>query len=242
MQKNIRFNFSRKIVLIIGGSKGIGKELVNQYLKSSAKVYYVSRSTLSRKKNLVHIYSDLSKQNELSILEKKIKSLKKIDILVNCAAINFAKKFDKISYLEWNDVMSLNLGSIFFITKIVLLKMRIQKSGSVVNVSSIAGRHRSIVSGVHYVSSKSGLIGLTKQLAFENSAYNIRVNVVCPSQTFTEMLKKSMTQKEIKQLSKNIPLKRIANVQEQVWPIMFISSDAASYITGSVIDVNGGTI
>ena len=242
MQKNIRFNFSRKIILIIGGSKGIGKELVNQYLKSSAKVYYVSRSKLTRKKNLVHIYSDLSKQNELSILEKKINSIKKIDILINCAAINFAKKFDKISYPEWNDVMSLNLGSIFFITKIVLLKMRIQKSGSIVNVSSIAGRHRSIVSGVHYVSSKSGLIGLTKQLAFENSDYNIRVNVVCPSQTFTEMLKKSMTQKEIKQLSKNIPLKRIANVKEQVWPIMFISSDAASYITGSVIDVNGGTI
>ena len=120
--------------------------------------------------------------------------------------------------------------------------MRMQKSGSIVNVSSIAGRHRSIVSGVHYVSSKSGLIGLTKQLAFENSDYNIRVNVVCPSQTLTEMLKKTMNQKEVRQLSKNIPLKRIANVQEQVWPIMFISSDAASYITGSVIDVNGGII
>ena len=66
--------------------------------------------------------------------------------------------------------------------------MRIQKSGSIVNVSSIAGRHRSIVSGVHYVASKSGLIDSTKQLA-ENSDYNIRVNVVCSSQTFTEMLK-----------------------------------------------------
>ncbi len=242
MQKNIKFNFSGKIILIIGGSKGIGKELVNQYLKSKAKVYYVSRSKLPRKKNLIHIYSDLSKQNELSILEQNIKSLKKIDILINCAAINFAKKFDKISYIEWNNVMSLNIGSIFFITKIVLLKMRMQKSGSIVNVSSIAGRHRSIVSGVHYVSSKSGLIGLTKQLAFENSDYNIRVNVVCPSQTLTEMLKKTMNQKEVRQLSKNIPLKRIANVQEQVWPIMFISSDAASYITGSVIDVNGGII
>jgi 3-oxoacyl-[acyl-carrier protein] reductase len=242
MQKNLKFDFSKKIVLIVGGSKGIGKELVNQYCKAGAVVYYISRSSINKKNNAHHIYSDLSDKKSLLSLEKELKNLKKIDILVNCAAKNFAKKYDKISIEEWNDVVSLNLGSIFYITKLVLNKMKLQKKGSVVNVSSIAGRHRSVVSGAHYVASKSGLIGLTKQLAFENAGYNIRVNVVCPSQTFTDMLKKTMNDKKIKQLIKNIPINRIATVHDQVWPIMFLSSDAADYINGAVLDVNGGII
>ena len=84
--------------------------------------------------------------------------------------------------------------------------MRLKKNGSIVNVSSIAGRHRSVVSGAHYVASKSGLIGLTKQLAYENASYNIRL-MQLSSQTFTEMLKKTMDKKKIKSLVKTIPLK-----------------------------------
>ena len=79
--------------------------------------------------------------------------------------------------------------------------------GKIVNISSIAGHHRSIVSGVHYVTSKAGLIGFTKQLAFELAPYNINVNAVCPSQTVTEMLSSSMTEQEQEKLAKNVPLK-----------------------------------
>ena len=86
--------------------------------------------------------------------------------------------------------------------------MKKNKNGKIVNISSIAGRHRSIVSGVHYVASKSGLIGLTKQLAYEAARYNINVNAVCPSQTLTEMLSNSMNSKELKELSRNIPIKK----------------------------------
>ena len=242
MQQNVKFSFKNKTVLIVGGSKGIGKELASQYFKSGAKVYYLSRSKIKNNYNLIHFKCDLSKKNELINIEEKLRKLKKIDILINCAAINFAKKYNNISFKEWSEVIDLNLNSIFYITKIVLNKMRLKKNGSIVNVSSIAGRHRSVVSGAHYVASKSGLIGLTKQLAYENASYNIRVNAICPSQTFTEMLKKTMDKKKIKSLVKTIPLKRIATIQEQVWPIMFISSDASSYITGSIIDVNGGII
>ena len=114
--------------------------------------------------------------------------------------------------------------------------------GKIVNVSSIAGRNRSIVSGAHYTSSKAAIIGLTRQLAFEFGERNINVNVVCPSQTLTDMLKDSMTDEQLKELAQNIPLKRIANVNEQVYPIMFLCSEEASYITGAVIDVNGGQL
>ena len=114
--------------------------------------------------------------------------------------------------------------------------------GRIVNISSIAGRHRSIVSGVHYTSSKAGIIGLTKQIAYEVGKRNITVNAVCPSQTRTEMLTQSMTDKEVESLGKTIPLGRIAEVNEVVSAVLFLLADEASYITGTTIDVNGGQL
>ena len=86
------------------------------------------------------------------------------------------------------------------------------------------------------------MIGLTRQLAFELGPYGVNVNAVCPSQTMTDMLMQAMTDEQQQILANNIPLRRIATVAEQVGPIMFLCSDAASYITGAVIDVNGGQI
>ena len=120
--------------------------------------------------------------------------------------------------------------------------MKKNRYGKIVNVSSIAGRHRSLVSGIHYVSSKAGLIGFTRQLAYEVAKYNINVNVVCPSQTKTDMFSQTMTKEKEKKLIKEIPLNRIADVYEQVAPIMFLCSDESSYMTGAILDVNGGQI
>ena len=136
----------------------------------------------------------------------------------------------------------MNLRASFIICQQASIRMKKQKHGKIVNISSIAGRHRSLVSGVHYVSTKAGIIGLTKQFAYELGPSNVNVNVVCPSQTMSDMLSDSMTSKEIKNLSSNIPLRRIATIDEQVGPILFLCSDLSSYMTGAVIDVNGGQI
>ncbi len=242
MKTNLEFNFNNKTVLIIGGSKGIGLELVKQYAISGSKVYYVSRSKIVNDQKSYHLPCDLSSKSDLENLEKNLGKLKKVDILINSAAINFSKSIADISLDEWEKVININLNSIFLITKKVIELMKVNGEGSIVNISSIAGRHRSIVSGSHYVSSKAALIGFTRQLSYECAKFNIRVNAVCPSQTYTEMLSKSMTKQEILDLEKNIPLNRIANVEEQVWPIMFLTSGAASYITGTILDVNGGQI
>ncbi len=242
MFSNIKYNFKGKIVLIIGGSKGIGAGLVKEFLKSGAKVYYVGRTRNRSINNAFFLKCDLKDLKDLKDLEKKLSKIIKIDILINSAAINFPKPNDKITFDEWKEVFAINMDSIFFISKIVLKIMKKNNSGSIVNISSIAGRHRSVVSGIHYVSSKSALIGYTKQLSYEYAKYNIRVNVVCPSQTYTDMLRKTMNKKSILKLSKNIPLKRIAKLEEQIGPIMFLCSDSASYITGAVLDVNGGQI
>ena len=236
----IDFDFSEKNVLIVGGSQGFGALLVSKFLESNANVFYISRK-FNPDLEGVHIQVDLA---DSKALELKLKQIEKIgiDILINCAAINYAKPHNEINIDEWEKVFKVNMSSIFMICNAVLPSMKKNKYGKIVNVSSIAGRHRSIVSGIHYVSSKAALIGFTRQLAYEVGNYNINVNVVCPSQTKTAMFFNTMTEEKERELLQNIPINRIASVSEQVYPIMFLCSDASSYMTGAMVDVNGGQI
>ncbi len=239
IDKNLR-NLKNKNILVVGGSSGLGLALVKTYLSYGSKVYYISRNK-NKLKNAEHIKLDLLNLNSLESGIEKIKKLK-INILINSAAINYSKPHHKIDVSEWNRVMHVNLTSVFLICNAVLPYMKRKQYGKIINISSIAGRHRSIVSGIHYVSSKAALIGYTRQLAYEVAKYNINVNAVCPSQTKTKMYNKTMTKEKEKKLIKTIPLKRISNINEQIEPIVFISTDSASYITGSIVDINGGQI
>ena len=241
---NITFNFEKKNILVVGGSRGIGLGVVKAFANAGAMVFYISRSPLieSSIKKIVHIPVDLSNEEEIKKVFNIIDDYGGIDILINSAAINYINKFEKISSKEWDDVLKINLKSVFLLSQSALIRMKKNNAGKIVNISSIAGRHRSYVSGAHYVASKAGLIGLTKQLAYEVAEFNININAVCPSQTMTDLLLESMNQKEQKELIKNIPIKRLATVNDQVGPILFLCSDAASYITGTYIDINGGQI
>jgi len=223
---NIKWDFSGKVVLVVGDTRGIGKSVVEKFSLSGADVFGINS-----------LNCDISNKKDIDIYFEDLES---VDILVNVAAINYTKTIENISFEEWDKVLNVNLRGYFYITKKVLEIM--SDGGKIVNVSSIAGRHRSLVSGVHYTSSKAGIIGLTKQIAYEVGSRNINVNCVCPSQTLTDMLKKSMTKEQQKELSESIPLKRIAKVEEQVNPIMFLCSEEASYITGTTLDVNGGQL
>ena len=160
--------------------------------------------------------------------------------MINNAAINFCKPIEDISLNEWDSVIKTNLTSYFYIIQKCLPLMK--RGGKIVNVSSIAGRNKSLVSGVHYTSSKAGLIGLTRQLSQELGPKGININCVCPSQTLTPMLKNSMTAKQINKLKDQIPLRRIAEVKEIVKPILFLCSEDASYIHGACLDINGGQL
>jgi len=235
---NIQFNYENKHVLVIGGSKGIGKQICIEFLKSKANVTCVSR-TNPNLKNLKHLKCDLESPEEL---ENVFKNISDLDFLINVAGTNLCEKIDKIDYSEWDRLMNINLKSFFISSKLALKIMKKNDFGRIVNVSSIAGRNKSIVSGVHYTSSKYAIIGLTKQLANETSKQNILVNCVCPSQTMTEMLKNSMSTEEIEKLEKNIPIGRISTTKEQALPVLFLCSEAASYMTGTCLDINGGQL
>ncbi len=213
-----------KDVLLVGGSGGIGTALRTTLEEANCNVISINRSVC-----------DISSKKQIDDLFVNIKN---VDVLINNAAINHAKKIDDVSFEEWENVLRVNMTGLFYVTK---KSIPLMKPGSkIVNVSSIAGRHKSLVSGVHYTASKSGLIGFTRQLAHELGPKGINVNCVCPSQTRTPMLERSMNEDEIKKLSDQIPLRRIANVEEIVKPILFLCSQDSSYIHGACIDINGG--
>ena len=235
---DINFDFKDKIVLVFGGSKGIGKEVCEQFLRHNAKVYCISR-TNPFISNVNFIQCDISKESDISNVFSRFN---KVDFVINVAGTNLCQPIENISIEEWDRLMSINLRSFFIICKQSVKLMKPFNYGRIVNVSSIAGRNKSIVSGVHYTASKYGVIGLTKQLANEVSQFNILVNSVCPSQTMTQMLKQSMSNKQREQLEQSIPVKKIASTKEQAMPILFLCSSAASYIAGTTLDVNGGQL
>ena len=215
-----------KTVIVVGGSKGIGKGVVDAFTNLGAIVYSISKGNC-----------DITNSDQIDSYFDKFN---KVDILINNAAINYCKPIEEISLNEWNGVINTNLTSYFYIIKKCLPLM---KGGSkIVNVSSIAGRSKSLVSGVHYTSSKAGLIGLTRQLAQELGPKGININCICPSQTLTPMLERSMTNEQLSELESKIPLRRVAQVSEVVKPILFLCSDDASYIHGACLDINGGQL
>ena len=233
---NISFNFKSKNVLVVGGSKGIGKEVCKQFINSGANVYNASRSKCLLE-GVLNIKCDISKEEDIISLFEQINDL---DICINVAGTNLCEKIENINSNEWDRVLNINLKSFYMICKMAIQIMKKKNGGRIVNVSSIAGRSKSVVSGVHYTSSKYGVIGLTKQLSSEVSKYNILVNCLCPSQTKTEMLNDSMDKSQLKNLLNSIPINRLAETEEQALPILFLCSDASSYISGATLDVNGG--
>jgi NAD(P)-dependent dehydrogenase (short-subunit alcohol dehydrogenase family) len=236
--KSTSFNFSGESVLVIGGSKGIGRRVSELFVHYKAKnVYSIARSKSNLQK-VEDIVCDISDTKHFIKCLDEIKE--NIDILINVAGTNFCDTIDNIDYDEWDRVIDINLKSFFTSIKYFAPSMIRARKGKIVNVSSIAGRSKSIVSGVHYTASKHGIVGLTKQVAQELGPYGINVNCTCPSQTMTEMLENSMNKKEIIDLADRIPVKRISSVTEQAMPILFLCTDAASYIHGAAIDVNGG--
>ena len=233
-------DFKDKTFVLTGYSSGIGEEVFNYLSLLNCNLILIGRKKINNHK---FYKCDLTNQRDLEKITKRIsKQNKEIHGFVHCAGINEIKTISNVTLKNWNKVLSVNLTSAFIISKILKENFKISKDSSIVYVSSIAGHRKSLVSGVHYVSSKSGLIGLAKQLSHEFGKYNIRVNCISPSQTATKMLSKSMTKKQIKKLTSSIPLKRLGTVQDQSLVILFLLSSLSSYITGASINVDGGQI
>lgn len=233
-------DFKNKTFVLTGYSNGIGRQVYENLNSLGSKIILIGRKKI---KNKEYFECDLSDSIKLDLLCRSIsKRFNRIDGIVHCAGTNNCVNISEIPLNEWNKVFAVNLTSAYVLSKNFKNNLSKSNNPSIVFVSSIAGHRKSVVSGAHYVSSKAGLIGLSKQLSHEFGKNKIRVNCISPSQTATKMLKKSMTKEQTQKLIRSIPLGRLATTQDQSNGILFLLSSLSNYITGSSVNIDGGQI
>ena len=242
----------RKTVLVTGGSRGIGREVANLYAEKGYDVIinYVSDKTdveaikkEFEEKNVecLLVKADVSKQEDVDNLVKQaIEKFEKIDVLVNNAGITKDNLLMRMSEEEFDKVIEINLKGTFLVTKAVTRYMMKKRQGSIINLASVVG-----VSGnsgqCNYAASKAGIMGFTKSVAKELASRNIRANAVAPGFIATDMT--SVLSDAVKEnINAQIPLKRMGTAKEVAELIYFLGSEQSSYITGQVINVDGGMV
>ncbi|WP_185871616.1 beta-ketoacyl-ACP reductase [Blattabacterium cuenoti] len=238
-----------KIAVVTGGSGDIGKSIVKTFVQHGANVIFTFFSSKKEAKKLEFEFKDLVEAYKIdlsdfnsseNLVKKVIKKYGSLDILVNNAGIIKDNFLLKISKSDWDNVIKTNLYSIFNLTKHAIYPMMKQKKGSIINMSSVVGLTGNIGQS-NYAASKAGIIGFTKSVARELGKKNIRCNAIAPGYIITKI--NSHFIPRIKEnWIKNIPLKRPGYPQDIANSTLFLASDLSNYITGIVLNVNGGLI
>lgn len=240
------FDFNNKIVVVTGGNKGIGKGIVDLFVENGARVYVLGRSVVDnsdliddKSLQIINLKVDISNYDDIqSTFTKIINSEKRIDVLVNNAGITKDNLLLRLNENDWDNVIDINLKGAFNTIKAVVKQMMSQRYGKIINVGSIVGQTGN-AGQINYSASKSGLIGLTKSVAKELASRNVYANLVAPGFIQTDMTDK-LNEEQIKSYSENIPLKRLGKTEDVANLVLFLSSDFSNYITGQVINVDGG--
>ena len=234
-----------KRILISGGSRGIGRACVMLFASRGHKVAFIYRNDddaaaeCSKITGAYAIKADVSVHSEsVRAVNEAISYLGGIDVLVNNAGISMTKLFTDTTYDEWKSVIDTNLSSAFSLSRECSKMMISQHSGSIINIGSVWGRCGASCE-VAYSASKAGLRGLTQALAKELGPSDIRVNCIEPGVIDTDM-NAEHSKETMEELCDSTPLCRIGKADEVAEAVYFLSSDAASFITGQIIGVDGG--
>tara|TARA_Y100000590_G_scaffold87014_1_gene97425 strand:+ start:941 stop:1675 length:735 start_codon:yes stop_codon:yes gene_type:complete len=238
-------NFKGKKILITGATGGIGGALVKKFVSLEGSVLATGTNTEkldALKKDFPNInilkfdISDHGKVEEF--IENVSSQLTGLDILINNAGINMDNLSLRMNELEWKKVIDINLGSTFLMCKYAIKRMLKNKYGRVVNITSVVG-HTGNLGQANYAASKAGIIGMSKSLAIEYAKKNITINCVSPG-----FIKSKMTDNIVESvkavLTSRIPMAKLGTGEDVSNTVAFLSSEAASYITGETIHVNGG--
>ncbi len=238
-----------KKAIVTGGSRGIGNAIVREYLRQGAVVHGISRKPADNQAELEAVakdaggalhwhLADVTHEEEVTKALEAILAEGGIDVLVNNAGITRDGLIFRMSTADWEEVVRANLTSAFFTSRMVARAMIKQRSGAIIAISSVSG----IIGNagqVNYSASKAGLIGFSKSLAREVASRGVRVNVIAPGFIDTDMTK-ALGDKPRDALIAQIPLGRVGVPADVAALAAFLASDAAAYITGQVIPVDGG--
>lgn len=239
-----------KVAIVTGGTRGIGRAIVEElarnqvdvafsFLKSEEKAKEVEEQIAKLGAKALPIKSnvaDFAQSKEM--VSSALKFFGKVDILVNNAGITKDKVLMMMSEQDWRDVIDTNLTGVFNCSRAVIVPMMKQKSGSIVNVTSVSGLI-GMPGQVNYSSSKAGIVGFTKALAKEVAKYHITVNAVAPGFIDTEMVQ-VLDKKYLEEMIKYVPMGRVGKAEEVAKAVLFLISEASSYITGHILNVDGG--
>jgi 3-oxoacyl-[acyl-carrier protein] reductase len=243
-----------KKIIVTGGSRGIGRGIVRTAMSNGAEIAFIFRGEIDAAKDLA---------NEMSLLYPGLRCLPfrcdvtdteatgetiktiigafgRIDVLVNNAGITRDAGLGRMRRQQWEEVINTNLGSMFNVTQPVLRQLVRQRAGSIINMTSYAGIFGS-QSQTNYAASKGGIIAFTKSLSKEVAEHGIRVNAVAPGLIDTEMIS-SMTEERLSHVKSQVPVGRFGTAEEVGHLVCFLASDLSLYITGQVIQIDGGLV
>lgn len=236
-----------KIAIVTGASRGIGKSITEKLVLYGCKVVIISRkiSDLERVKNelgadnIICFECDITDQNQFKNIAKRIyDKYGSIDILVNNAGITKDKLLLRLAESDWDDVININLKGYYNTIKVVSRYMLKNRSGKIINISSIIGQIGNSGQS-NYAASKSGIEGMTRALAVELGSKNININAIAPGYIDTQMTK-NLNEEILNNMKKNIPLNRLGVAKDVADLVCYLSSDLSSYITGQTINIDGG--
>lgn len=233
--------FADQVVLITGGTRGIGWAMAKHFAEAGASLILTGKS--KGPSNFIegsrYIKADFLKTKDLESLAMEISSLGRLDVCINNAGINHIQNFSDISSSDYDALIQVNLKAPFIICQSAVTVMKKKQSGRIINVSSIWG-HLTKKGRNAYTTTKAGLLGFTRNLSVEMAEFGILVNALSPGFTLTDLTKASLSPDEFDSISRQIPLGRMAAPNEIAEVALFLASMRNQYMTGQNIIVDGG--
>lgn len=242
--------FNGEVAIVTGSVQGIGLAIAEEFLREGANVALfdindekgkaVEAALSTHGERAKYFHCDVSKVAEIDAAVNMVaRTFGTVNILVNNAGILHSTKVEDITEEEWDRMMAINLKSVFFMSQKVLPFFKQNGKGKIVNTSSLAGRMGGYANGLGYSATKAGIIGLTYGLARRVAGLKVNVNAVAPGTTETDILK-AFTPEKIQELRESVPIKRLGKPEDIANLVVFLASSKADFITGAVIDINGG--
>lgn len=246
--------FGGKVAIVTGAGRGMGRATALTLAREGAMVAVndirgdlvdaVVNEIESGGGHAIACIADVSDPVQVQMMvDATVERFGTVDILINNAGIlRITSPIEDISPTEWDQVMAVNVRSMFLCTRAVLPIMKSRRSGKIVNISSSAGRSTSTFGGAHYTTSKAAVLGLTRHTAREAAPFDINVNAVAPGSMDTEMVRDLATPEHIEQERAKIPLRRLGTAQDEADLVAFLCSSESSFIAGATIDINGADL